>query len=79
MQKPYICSLRILPLQQDCLFPLTYRRKRPCPYRIIPGTWSPVGHQMAELGMTLVGGRVFFRNTELYKTLNAPSAASTAT
>ncbi len=38
----------------------------------ILGTWSPVGRQMAELGMTLVGGRVFFRNTELYKTLNAP-------
>jgi 3-(3-hydroxy-phenyl)propionate hydroxylase len=36
------------------------------------GTWSPVGRQMAEQGMTLTGGRVFFRNTELYKTLNAP-------
>lgn len=36
------------------------------------GTWSPVGRQMAEQGMTLTGGRVFFRKTELYKTLNAP-------
>lgn len=36
------------------------------------GAWSPVGQQMAELGMTLTGGRVFFRKTELYKTLNAP-------
>ncbi|MHB8595396.1 MAG: FAD-dependent monooxygenase [Ktedonobacteraceae bacterium] len=38
----------------------------------ILGTWSPVGRQMAELGMTLTGGCVFFRKTELYKTLNAP-------
>jgi 3-(3-hydroxy-phenyl)propionate hydroxylase len=36
------------------------------------GMWSPVGRQMAEQGMTLTGGRVFFRKTELYKTLNAP-------
>jgi len=36
------------------------------------GAWSPVGQQMAELGMTLTGGRVFFRKTELYRTLNAP-------
>ena len=36
------------------------------------GAWSPVGQQMAEQGMTLTGGRVFFRKTELYKTLNAP-------
>ena len=35
------------------------------------GAWSPVGQQMVELGMTLTGGRVFFRRTELYKTLNA--------
>lgn len=38
----------------------------------ILGTWSPVGQQMAEKGMTLTGGRVFFRGTELYKTLTAP-------
>ncbi len=43
----------------------------------ILGTWSPVGRQMAELGMTLVGGRVFFRKTELYKTLNAPPEPDT--
>lgn len=38
----------------------------------ILGMWSPVGQQMAELGMTLTGGRVFFRKTELYKTFSAP-------
>lgn len=38
----------------------------------ILGAWSPVGRQMAEQGMTLTGGRVFFRQQELYKTLNAP-------
>jgi 3-(3-hydroxy-phenyl)propionate hydroxylase len=38
----------------------------------ILGAWSPVGRQMAEKGMTLTGGRVFFRKTELYKTLTAP-------
>lgn len=36
------------------------------------GVWSPLGRQMAEQGMTLTGGRVFFREQELYKTLNAP-------
>ncbi|HEU5230819.1 MAG TPA: FAD-dependent monooxygenase [Ktedonobacteraceae bacterium] len=36
------------------------------------GAWSPVGRQLAEMGMTLTGGRVFFRKTELYKTLSAP-------
>ena len=39
------------------------------------GAWSPVGRQMAEMGMTLTGGRVFFRKTELYKTLTAPPEA----
>ena len=39
------------------------------------GAWSPVGRQMAEKGMTLTGGRVFFRKTELYKTLTAPPEA----
>lgn len=34
----------------------------------ILGAWSAVGQQMAEQGMTLTGGRVFFRKTELYKT-----------
>lgn len=38
----------------------------------ILGTWSVVGQQMAEKGMTLVGGRVFFRRTELYKTFSTP-------
>ena len=38
----------------------------------ILGVWGPVGGQMAEKGMTLTGGRVFFRKTELYKTLTAP-------
>ena len=38
----------------------------------ILGLWGPVGRQMAEKGMTLTGGRVFFRKTELYKTLTAP-------
>jgi len=38
----------------------------------ILGAWSPVGRQMAEKGMTLTGGRVFFHKTELYKTLTAP-------
>ncbi len=38
----------------------------------ILGTWSSVGRLMAEQGMTLTGGRVFFRETELYKTFNAP-------
>lgn len=37
------------------------------------GTWSPVGRQMAELGMTLTGGRVFFGKTELYRTFNTPA------
>jgi len=41
----------------------------------ILGVWSPVGRQMAEKGMTLTGGRVFFRKTELYKTLTAPPEA----
>ncbi|MBA2288106.1 MAG: FAD-dependent monooxygenase [Ktedonobacteraceae bacterium] len=41
----------------------------------ILGAWSPVGRQMAELGMTLTGGRVFFRDIELYKTLSAPPEA----
>ena len=39
------------------------------------GAWSPVGRQMAEKGITLTGGRVFFRKTELYKTLTAPPEA----
>ncbi|HEU0026521.1 MAG TPA: FAD-dependent monooxygenase [Ktedonobacterales bacterium] len=38
----------------------------------ILGAWSPVGRQVAERGMTLVAGRVFFRSTELYKTFTAP-------
>lgn len=38
----------------------------------ILGTWSAVGRQMAEQGITLVGGRVFFRRTELYKTFSTP-------
>jgi 3-(3-hydroxy-phenyl)propionate hydroxylase len=38
----------------------------------ILGAWSPVGRQMAEQGMTLLAGRVFFRSTELYKTFSAP-------
>lgn len=38
----------------------------------ILGAWSPVGRQMAEMGMTLTGGRVFFRKTELYQTFAAP-------
>jgi 3-(3-hydroxy-phenyl)propionate hydroxylase len=38
----------------------------------ILGAWSPVGRQMAEKGMTLTGGRVFFHKTELYKTLTSP-------
>jgi len=38
----------------------------------ILGAWSPVGRQMAEQGMTLLAGRVFFRSTELYKTFTAP-------
>lgn len=37
----------------------------------ILGAWSPVGRQMAEQGMTLLAGRVFFRSTELYKTFSA--------
>jgi len=41
----------------------------------ILGVWSPVGRQMAEKGMTLTGGRVFFRKTELYKTLTTPPEA----
>ncbi len=41
----------------------------------ILGAWSPIGRQMAEKGMTLTGGRVFFRKTELYKTLTAPPEA----
>jgi 3-(3-hydroxy-phenyl)propionate hydroxylase len=41
----------------------------------ILGVWGPVGRQMAEKGMTLTGGRVFFRKTELYKTLTAPPGA----
>lgn len=36
------------------------------------GGWSPVGQQMAEQGMTLLGGRVFFRQQELYRTFNTP-------
>jgi 3-(3-hydroxy-phenyl)propionate hydroxylase len=38
----------------------------------ILGAWSPVGRQMAEQGMTLVAGRVFFRSRELYKTFTTP-------
>lgn len=38
----------------------------------ILGAWSVVGQQMADKGMTLVGGRVFFRRTELYKTFSTP-------
>lgn len=38
----------------------------------ILGAWSPVGRQMAEQGMTLLAGRVFFRTRELYKTFSAP-------
>lgn len=38
----------------------------------ILGAWSSVGRQMAEQGMTLLAGRVFFHTTELYKTFNAP-------
>ena len=38
----------------------------------ILGAWSPVGRQMAEQGMTLLAGRVFFRSTELYKTFTTP-------
>ncbi len=34
--------------------------------------WSWVGRIVAEQGMTLTGGRVFFRETELYQTFNAP-------
>lgn len=43
----------------------------------ILGTWSPVGKQMAEQGMTLTSGRVFFRKTELYKTFSAPPDPNT--
>jgi 3-(3-hydroxy-phenyl)propionate hydroxylase len=38
----------------------------------ILGAWSVVGQQMAEEGMTLTGGRVFFGERELYKTFSAP-------
>jgi 2-polyprenyl-6-methoxyphenol hydroxylase-like FAD-dependent oxidoreductase len=38
----------------------------------ILGAWSSVGQQVAEQGMTLTGGRVFFRQTELYKTFSTP-------
>ncbi|HLZ24679.1 MAG TPA: FAD-dependent monooxygenase [Ktedonobacterales bacterium] len=38
----------------------------------ILGAWSPVGRQVAEQGMTLLAGRVFFRSTELYKTFTTP-------
>lgn len=38
----------------------------------ILGAWSPVGRQMAEQGMTLLAGRVFFRSRELYKTFSTP-------
>jgi 3-(3-hydroxy-phenyl)propionate hydroxylase len=38
----------------------------------ILGAWGPVGRQMAEQGMTLLAGRVFFRTREIYKTFNAP-------
>ncbi|MGH2515434.1 MAG: FAD-dependent monooxygenase [Ktedonobacterales bacterium] len=38
----------------------------------ILGAWSPVGRQMAEHGVTLLAGRVFFRSTELYKTFTTP-------
>lgn len=38
----------------------------------ILGAWSPVGRQMAEQGMTLLAGRVFFRTRELYKTFSTP-------
>ena len=38
----------------------------------ILGVWSSVGRQMAEQGMTLLAGRVFFRSTELYKTFTTP-------
>ncbi len=38
----------------------------------ILGAWSSVGRQMAEQGMTLVAGRVYFRSIELYKTFTAP-------
>jgi 3-(3-hydroxy-phenyl)propionate hydroxylase len=38
----------------------------------ILGAWSSVGQQMAEEGMTLTGGRVFFGERELYQTFSAP-------
>ncbi|HEU5440485.1 MAG TPA: FAD-dependent monooxygenase, partial [Ktedonobacterales bacterium] len=38
----------------------------------ILGAWSAVGQQMAEQGMTLLAGRVFFRTREIYRTFNAP-------
>lgn len=38
----------------------------------ILGAWSPVGRQMAEQGMTLLAGRVYFRSIELYKTFTTP-------
>jgi 3-(3-hydroxy-phenyl)propionate hydroxylase len=38
----------------------------------ILGAWSSVGQQMAEEGMTLTSGRVFFGEKELYKTFSAP-------
>ena len=38
----------------------------------ILGAWGPVGRQMAEQGMTLLAGRVFFRTRELYKTFSTP-------
>src|SRR5260221_2377193 len=41
----------------------------------ILGVCGPVGRQMAEKGMTLIRGRVFFRRTELYQTLTAPPDA----
>lgn len=41
----------------------------------ILGSWSTIGQQMAGRGVTLLGGRVFFRKTELYKTFTAPPEA----
>jgi len=38
----------------------------------ILGAWSPVGQEMAERGITLTAGHVFFRTRELYKTFSTP-------
>jgi 3-(3-hydroxy-phenyl)propionate hydroxylase len=38
----------------------------------ILGAWSSVGQQMAQEGMTLTSGRVFFGERELYQTFSAP-------